>query len=90
MKAKAEGRGELNRSKEPVEYPTWYPWFLRDEAEPFLLRGEPTEHSDTPNVPQRVIRLRMAAPFSEPENASPASPASQSAWSPWRRRPSLG
>jgi len=90
MKAKAEGRSEVNRSKEPEEYPMWYPWFLRDGADPFFLPGEPAEVSGDSSDPKLMVRLRMAAPFSGPENALPASPASQSPWSPWRRRPSLG
>jgi len=90
MKAKAEGHSEVNRSKEPAEYPMWYPWFLRGEADPFFLRGEPTEHSANPSESALAVRLRIAVPFSEPEDASAAPSVSQSAWSPWRRRPMLG
>ena len=87
MKAKAEGRSEVNRREEPVEYPMWYPWFLRGEADPFFLRGESKEVCADPSEPKLVVRLRMAVPFSEPEDASPSWSVSQSAWSPWRRRP---
>jgi len=90
MNAKAEGRNTVDRSKEPVEYPMWYPWFLRDQAHPFFLRGEPTEVSADPSGPKLVVRLRMAVPLSKAEAASPASPVNQSAWSPRRRRPALG
>jgi len=90
MKAKAERRSEWGRGKEPEEYPMWYPWFLRDEAEPFFLRGEPAQSSVDSNEAKLVVRLRMAVPFSAAEDASPASSVNQSGWSPWRRRPILG
>ena len=90
MKAKAEGRGEVNRSDEPAEYPMWYPWSLRDEADPFFVRGEPVDGSADPTEPKLEVRLRMAAPSLATDDATPVSTVSQSAWSPWRRRPAPG
>ena len=90
MKAKAEGRSEVIRSKRATDYPMGYPWFLRDEADPFFLRGEPMDGSADPSEPKLGVRLRMEVPFLAPEDTPSDSTVRPSAWSPWRRRPTLG